>query len=394
MSTRPARRSKEGRLAPGDSPAVPAALAGVGGLGFVLARLLGVAHGDVTRFVFAGDRFVNRSKAPKGLHVFPGSGYDGQFYYRLALDPLDLAHRAYGITFDSDFRAGRIGYSALTWLVSGGRAALVPWAEVIVNLAALCALGFLGGLLAHEAGRHAAWGLLFPAFWGFLFSIGRDLPEVVAGAFLLAGLVSLRRCRWLTGGLLLAAAALTLETTLDVVLGFAVVSIGQLVVRRRRMGRQDLGWVVPGAAFAAWQGFGWAETGALPLRSGARDNLSVPVVNVLGAFGHYLAGLPSAGSWIWLGEFGLLALVTVMAAWSVGRSTLLPWERLAWGISLLVAVSLSSGIWDGRADFRGFEDLYLLSVLVLVGSLRRLTVLAVLVGAMWVATFAHRAIRL
>ena len=58
--------------------------------------------------------------------------------------------------------AKRIGYPVITWLFSAGQRALVPWMLVVVNVAAIGALAWLGGHLAQQGGRHAAWGLLLP----------------------------------------------------------------------------------------------------------------------------------------------------------------------------------------------------------------------------------------
>ncbi len=377
-----------------DRPFTPAAVAAVAGTLFVLARLFVAAKGDITRFVMAGRDFVNPALAPAGLHVFAGSGYDGQFSYRLALDPADLSKTAFGITFDADFRVQRIGMSVLAWLASGGQHQLVPDALVAVNLAALVVLAWLGGSIARDAGRHAGWGLLVAGYWGFLFSIGRDLPEVVASCFVVGGLVALRRSRPVPAGFLLACAVLSLETTLDVVIAVALVALVQIVSRTRRPGVRDLAWAVPVLAFVGWQLVAWAVTGSLPMRSDAGDNLGAPVVNMVGAAAHYLDHLSSGGSLLWLGEFFVLAVVTVFAAWSLVRSRVPVWEKAAWVVSVLVAVSLARGIWYGRADFRGFEDLYVLSSIVLLGSRHRLWLVAALVAVAWVVTFAHHVVDL
>jgi hypothetical protein len=71
---------------------------------FVLVRLGIAAHGDISVFVQAGTQFVNPSRAPHGLAIRSGAGYDGQFYYRLALEPWNLARSAHGITFDYALR--------------------------------------------------------------------------------------------------------------------------------------------------------------------------------------------------------------------------------------------------------------------------------------------------
>lgn len=376
-----------------DTPAFPAALAALGGVAFVLLRLFVVAKGDLSRFVLAGSHFVDRAKAPRGLHVFP-SGYDGQFYYRLALDPLDLARTAFGITLDSPFRVQRIGLSAISWLASGGQHPLVVDAEVAVNLAALVSLAALGGVIAKDAGRHAGWGLLVAGYWGFLFSIGRDLPEVVASVFLIGAMVALRRERGVLSGLLFAGAVLTIETTLDAVLAIGLCSVAAIVLRRRRPSRRDAAWLVPGAAFIGWQLYCLSAVGVLPMRSDSGDNLALPVVDPVHAVGHYVALVPSLTALNWFGELFVLVVVVAVAAWLLRGSRAELWVKVAWGISVLVALSLSIGIWEGTADFRAFEDLYLFSVVVALGSRRRLWILAGLVVVAWLVTFAHRVVNL
>lgn len=380
-----------------DSPAAPAAVAAVGGTFFVLMRLVLVAKDDITRFVLAGSDFVN-GLAPRGLYVFPKSpGYDGEFYYRLALDPLNLSRSAFGIRWDSAFRVERIGYPTLSWLAAAGNRSLIPDTEVAVNILALTVLGWLGGVLAQQAGRHAAWGLLVAGFWGFLFSIGRDLPEVVASCFLVGGLLVLRAGRPVVAGLLLGGAVLTLETTFDLVVAVALVDLWSLLKRHHRPVHQEAAWIIPGLAFGAWQLYALADIGILPLRSSGQDNLSAPFVHMLGALVHYLQGLPSTGAAIWLSEFAVLAVVVVVAACCLRSSAVRSWERAAWAAALVLALCLSSGIWYGRADFRAYEDLYLFSVIVLLGSKvssRALWIPAGLISVIWVMTFVHRAVRL
>ena len=108
------------------------------------------------------------------MPVFHGRGYDGEFYYRLALNPLAWGHWAFGITLDSVYRIDRIGYPALAWLVAGGHRPFVPTALVLVNVAALGILGGLGAALARDAGRHPLWGLVFAGYWGLLWSLSRS----------------------------------------------------------------------------------------------------------------------------------------------------------------------------------------------------------------------------
>jgi hypothetical protein len=387
-----ARGGSRGSLRHADSPVTVALVTAVAGTAFVLARLAIAAHWNVTKFVLATRTFADPAQVPTGLHVFPpGKGYDGQFYYRLALDPANFATRAFGIRLDAPFRLQRIGFPFVSWLASGGQRAVVPYSEVAVNLAALVLLGLLGAVFARDAGRHAGWGLLVPGFWGFLYSTGRDLPEVLASLFLVSGILALRRDRPVVAGLLLAAAALTIETTLDVSIAVALVFLLEIVRRRRKPGARDLAWVLPGVAFVGWQGVVWSVTGSLPIHSDTGDNIAAPFVNAIGAAVHFLGLLPSTRAFLWFAELFVLLVVTLFAAWALARSRVPPWEKVAWALSVLVAVSLARAIWYGTANFRGFEDVYLLSVLVLIGSRHRLWVPAGLVGLAWAAIFVLHA---
>ena len=192
-----------------DHPAFPAAIAVGAAICFVFLRLEFFAHGDLTRFIDTGRSFVNPTRTPRNLTIVPGGGYDGEFYYRLALDPANLHRTAFGITFDNASRVQRITYSTIAWLVSGGgRVAAVPWALVTVNVLGLGAIGWFSGMIARDAKRPAVYGLLVAGYFGFLFTLGSDLTEITAATFLLAGIVALRRERPILAGLLLAAAAL------------------------------------------------------------------------------------------------------------------------------------------------------------------------------------------
>lgn len=374
-----------------DHPALPAAVAVVAATCFVLLRLELFAHGNLTRFIDAGRSFVNPSQAPKGLSIVGGTGYDGEFYYRLALDPANLHRTAFGITFDNASRLQRITYSTLAWIVAGGgHRTLVPITLVVVNILGFGALGWLGGMIARDSKRRAVYGLFIAGYFGFLFSLGRDLTEISAATFLLAGIVALRRERPVLAGFLLAAAALSRETALAFAVAVGLVCVLEIIRRRRRPGRRDAAWLIPGLVFFVWQIVGWSVYGVDPLRADAGDNLTLPFSAMIPAIFHFLWTLPNPHSAIWLGELVVLAAIAVFAALSLRSAKVRAWEKVAWVLAILVVISLAPGIWRGEADFRGFEDVYVLSSVVLVGSRRNLMIPAILVGVAWVVTFVHR----
>ena len=231
---------------------------------FVLLRLIYVAHGDVTRFISVGSAFASAGHVPRGITVLPGSGYDGQFYYRLALDPADLHRTAFGITLDSASCLQRIAYSVLAWFGAAAQGRFVPYSLIGVNVVALSVMAWLSGLVARDSGRRAIWGLLIVGYFGFLFSLGRDLTEICEACFVVGGLLALRRRRPLVAGTLLAAALLSRETALAVVGAVALVAIVEIARRQRRPGRSDVSWILPGVVYLAWQLVAWEVLAPFP----------------------------------------------------------------------------------------------------------------------------------
>ena len=172
---------------------MPGVIAFLGWLGFALARWQIWAKGHLNLFIMAGHVYTHRAQLPRGLLLVPAAGYDGQFYYRLALDPFNWHATAFGITMDQSYRYSRIGYPLLAWIFSLGQHRLVPVVLVALNLLAVAAMAMLGGMFARESGRHALWGLAFAAYFGLVISVGRDTAEPLAEACMLGGLLAYRR---------------------------------------------------------------------------------------------------------------------------------------------------------------------------------------------------------
>ena len=131
-------------------PLVPGIIAFLGWLGFALARWQIWAKGHLSLFIMAGHVYTHRAQLPRGLLLVPSEGYDGQFYYRLAMDPANWHATAFGITMDQSYRYTRIGYPILAWIFSLGQHQLVPVVLVVLNLFAVAAMAVLGGMFARD----------------------------------------------------------------------------------------------------------------------------------------------------------------------------------------------------------------------------------------------------
>ncbi len=330
---------------------------------FVFLRFMLAGKRDLTSFVVAGSKYVNLSKLPSSLSVLSGSGYDGQFYYRLAVDPFVLSRSHGGITFDTPFRAQRIGYPFLSWLVSLGRPQLVPAAMILVNLLAIFAIGYFGAKLATHSGHHPIVGLILVAFPGYLFSIGRDLTEPTAAALLLGAIVFIIANRSWIATACLTASLLTRET--------GAILVGALffiwVLRRIRGSEPADGesqpfylWLIPGFVFLLWQLVVKLSEGHTALKSDIVGNLSIPFRAMISGILQRLSHPGSTANVLWLVQLAALVLVTCAALMAIRSSKSPAFLRLSLVLMVALTVSLSSEIWANSSDFRSLDLLWLL----------------------------------
>jgi hypothetical protein len=380
-----------------DRPTVVAVIVAVTAAGFAALRISDAGQGHVAALIVLGSAHVNPGRLPHPLPVVQGQGYDGQFYFRLALDPLDFKRTAYGITLDSSERLQRIAYPMLAWVFAGGRAGLVPWSLVGVNVAALGILGGLGAAIARDEGRHALWGLLVCGYFGFLWSLSRDLTEIVASMFLVGGLLAIRRRHPWIGGLCLCGAVLSRETALIAVGCIGVVWLAQRLHLAQRGSRIQGSesplaaptWILPVLAFVGWQLWVHHSTGTFPLVSSGQHNFGAPFVGLAKGFNHYIHDLPSLAAALWFGELLVLVLVVATIAVNFRFTTDRAHEQLAWLAFVALAVCLASGIWLGDVGFRSLDDLWIMSSILLLALPRRIYLLAPIVAGAVAAVFVE-----
>jgi hypothetical protein len=362
--------SNSGRRWWAGGPLLPGMIALAVAAVFVVVRWATWGRHDIANFILVGHSFAVASQVPRGIQLQTTFGYDGQFYYRLALNPFNWHPTAYGIAVDTTYRFTRIGYPALTWLLSAGQHALVPEVLVAINVLAVGVLGYLGGVFARQGGRNALWGLLLPAYFGLITSVSRDTAEPLAVACLLAGLLALRAHRPVLAGLLLAYGALTRETVIVAVGAFAIVRIIGLVRTRRAPGRDDLGWALPCAAFAAWQALVFAVTGSLALESDGGSNARVPFAAPLQALVFNLRHLNTQKFDmydVWLLELAALAFCVIAALAMTRQSRAPAYEKLALVLYIFEICLVAPSTWSSvDADMRSFIEVYLVAVIVLL----------------------------
>jgi hypothetical protein len=348
---------------------------------FLAMRLAMV--GGPAAFVVAGDDYVDASRAPAELEVGEGSGYDGQFVYRMVLEPFPDTATGHGITFDSSaYRAQRVVTPLLAWAVDHITPAGPALSLLLVNVVALLAGAFFAGRLVRRLGGHAAWGALLVLSFATVIPLARDLTEPVAWAATLAALEL-----WLAGrrpwaALLFTVAVLARETALLVPAGLGFWAL--VVWLRQRTDLRALTLLlVPLVVEVGWQLHLRSVWGELPVRTG-KENVGTPLVGVLrtvtdvdGARAHP----------VWEAErLAVLALIG-WAGLRLRGSPLPGGLRVAWLLAGVFALSL--GGWTYDVQFlRAVNEAIGLSLLVLVldrGRVSRLVVSGVVVLSLYVA---------
>jgi hypothetical protein len=368
------RTTRGSLLARLDHPVVTGLIAFLAWLGFVLARWQTWAAGHISLFIMSGVKYSHpKQMSPRISHV-PSAGYDGQFYYRLALNPFNWQKTAYGITMDHNYRYTRIGYPLVAWILSAGQHRLVPTVLVVINLICVAILGWLGGKFARESGRHALWGLLFVAYFGLVISVGRDTSEPLADACMLGGLLAYRHSRYVLAAILIMYGVVTNEPILVAAVAIALTRLYLMYRRRARPGLEDLVWVLPGAAYVVLQGI--EHVVVKGKAGGAADvtsNLTLPFKAMVPA----IVGDFRQMSWTHLGmwDFNVIELiallVVVVAGLLVLRSTTAPLhERVAFVGFVVVELVIASGqFWDSTfGDGRTYIDAFLLGVILLLAT--------------------------
>jgi hypothetical protein len=246
----------------GFGPAIVVGLA----LALCVASGLAAHHGNPTGFIRFGSRWAAAFQPPPHAVLVPGTGYDGQYFWALARDPLVLQARTLGVFQFQGFRLQRVAYPVLADLLAGGRQGALPWTLLAVNVLAILGITVAFSQYAIRRGWSGWWGLAVGLLPGFAYALLGDLSDALAVAAMLGGLLAWRRDRrWLAAGLL-SVAVLAREPMALAVLALAVTGAaraGRGRGRAARLKRELFPLVVlPTLVFIGWQLYIRARLGA------------------------------------------------------------------------------------------------------------------------------------
>lgn len=160
---------------------------------FILALVMGrLARNNFipSYFILAGAENIDESQlADPSIYLFNHQGYDGQYFYRYAINPWSIRQDEYGIHVDSpNYRKQRIVYPLIVWSLSMGNVKAIPWIMILVNIMALFWIVVMGSKILKLWKLPKGYALLPLLFSGLIFALSRNLSEAVEGAFLVTAI--------------------------------------------------------------------------------------------------------------------------------------------------------------------------------------------------------------
>ncbi|MBI5117648.1 hypothetical protein HZA56_14315 [Candidatus Poribacteria bacterium] len=266
------------------------AVAGAGMLVYIILLVYHVApyHYNLSSLIKIGasNPFFNPSALEPGLVVFDdprsgGDGYDGQFFYYTIKD-LFMGLR--GIA--NPFRYQRILYPSLAFLLAFGRANLLPFSMLEVNLLAIIFSSVLLWWTIRDTALPGGYILLYMLNIGYLIAVFYDVATpVCVGLIVAASYFFSRRNLWATSAMM--ALSLLAQENGSVVLAALCL---WLALKKQWRGAFTLSTAI--LPWTAWQVFLWRRYDASPLVMSG-NHLRMPFTGMLSQ----IASLKLPGDW-------------------------------------------------------------------------------------------------
>lgn len=175
-----------------------------------------INHHDALYYVHLGPRFVYHD--PRAW-----AGYDGQFYYQIARDPLHAA----AFLDRPAYRYQRIVYPLLVATLSFGEGWLIPYLLLLVSFVSIVAGTEMLAHLLSERKLSPWYSLAFGLYFGMAVSFVSDLAEPLTYCLVCLGLVMVFKRRLTAAAIIWGLAVLSRETAALFPLGYIVVYLYQ-----------------------------------------------------------------------------------------------------------------------------------------------------------------------
>jgi hypothetical protein len=309
---------------------------------------------DSTFFIVAGRQFVYSARLPYPVTVTDGPGYDGQFYFKTALD-LALPSEN-GIIYDDPvYRQQRIIYPLAVWFLSFDSAQLIPFALIAVNCLGLILVWLFFYRLCALKSLPLLFSVLPVMYAGLQMGAGRDLVEPLETLFVL-GILCFGTSNPLIFSAFATLALLTKETTIVFILPIVVIMIFTFIKQKAKLWYFIL-VTLPFGLLLAWRLFLERQAHSSLIVRGA-FNFTYPFFGIVSGFQTYFnepsvknilgIGLPIISS-LWL--IWLIVLVYPHIKTALGDKLNNRYAEIAWLAWMFFSLFFSSAIYGDPWSF-------------------------------------------
>jgi hypothetical protein len=279
------------------------------------------------------------ARVDSGLRVF--RPYDGQYYYAIAFDPWLRTKEAVPLLDDPAYRYRRILLPALASGLALGEPRRFPATLLLVNVSAWLLCGVAAWRLARRDGLPAAWlvcGVLGTT--GLVYSAFRTLPEPLALALALWGILAFGNGRLQLAGALLGGAALAREESMLIAL-----ALGLFAIFRERRTLRDLAAFGTLAVLPAAAWWSYLALALPPAATALGSRLAWPLVGLVRETAAAFALNPGQANLLRTLSLDAVTLWLCLEAFLGFRRAPTLWGALALGQALLCSL-LRGDLWN------------------------------------------------
>ena len=245
-------------------------------LAFTLTLVL-IYGFDLSQFVQFSN-LTDLSRIPFEINPKDQTGYDGQFYVRLALNPfeLDWAHKNLPENNPS-YRYSRIGYPLLLWSVSFFIKNQIIIIAQLLNFILIIMIYFVNRNILKFLNKDTSLAIIFAFFPGYLFCIARVTPEILEVLLLSLAVYFYLRDRLMLFLIVSCFALLTRETS---IIFFISMFIYQIVFSKKNYKYS----LFPILFYFIWIVILYLLFNNIPIGTGVSVNFNSPLSGILEIF--------------------------------------------------------------------------------------------------------------
>lgn len=307
---------------------------------------------NLSSFIWFGDHFLeNKNLVSSPIKLSP-RGYDGQFFYRLSLDPFTDKASDYGVKIDiPPYRQQRIFYPLLIWTLSLANPEFTVFILILINYIAICGIAFIGAKILQKQNLASIAAISFAFYPGLVISLSRSLCEPVAIFLLLLSLYFLIKNSYLLATLFLMLAVLTRETTLLVAVGSGIYWFFTKIKKYKNQKNLKVFpsyyFYTPFLLFATWQYYLYSKWGVFPIFAG-KGIISVPFQGILTSFISFFS-FTDPSQPIYLIEMSWIIILAGYCVYNLSTTNVM--LNSIWILYGLLSLTFSVSIWSNHPSF-------------------------------------------